>query len=46
MNEEMSFADACIILRKWKELKDSDFVVKYEVDQFVKAMFVVYGGRK
>lgn len=45
MNEEMTFAQACIILRKWKELKDSDHVVKIQVDEFVKAMFIVYGGR-
>lgn len=45
MNEEMTFADACIILRKWIELKDGDFVIKRQVEDYVRAMFKVYGGR-
>lgn len=45
MSEEMTFADACIILRKWKELKDGDFVIKRQVEDYVRAMFKLYGER-
>jgi hypothetical protein len=45
VNEEMDYADAVIILAKWKELKDEEFVPKRIVNDFVRAMFKVYGGR-
>ncbi len=47
MNDEiMSFGDAVIILRKWRSLKDSDFVTKREVDDYVTAMFIVNTTRR
>jgi hypothetical protein len=45
MNEEMSMAEALIILRKWNSLKDEESVPKRIVNDFVRAMFKVYGGR-
>lgn len=45
IDPKMSFSDAVIILRAWELLKDSDIVTKREVDDYVRAMFVIYGGR-
>ncbi len=46
MNEEMGFADACIILRKWKDLKDFEIPTKREINDFVKAMLIVNTTRR
>ena len=43
---QMSFADAIIILRMWRELKDSDVVVKRQVDDYIRAMLIVYTTRR
>lgn len=45
IDPKMSFADAIIIIRSWKLLKDTDMVNKQQIDDYVRAMFVVYGGR-
>lgn len=45
IDPKMSFSDAVIILREWKLFKDRDSMTKRQIDDFVRAMFVVYGGR-
>ena len=46
MNEEMTFADACLVLREWKKISDDDQLTKKQVTDFVTAVILVFTYRR